>query len=217
MACIGRDCSFLQLGIKRPRVSSPDQGNVRLTSKRSRFQFFCFCLYTSGQLLPANPPIIFEVFPCSITLRWLVFLSFWTVVTVPLISTAAESSGTVLITGANRGIGLALAERFSKAGFEVIGTARSPEKAATLKALGARVEKLDVASQQSVDAMAGRLGDVPIDILINNAGAPCGLACQRPWTALRLLARATAIPGEARLARNADKPTASAIIMLTEH
>ena len=42
---------------------------------------------------------------------------------------AAESAGTVLVTGANRGIGLALAERFQRAGYTVIGTARSPDKA----------------------------------------------------------------------------------------
>ena len=89
---------------------------------------------------------------------------------VPLISAADESPGTVLITGANRGIGLALAKQFSKAGYTVIGTARSPEKAVDLKATGARVEKLDVTSQDSVDALARSLGDIPIDILINNAG-----------------------------------------------
>ena len=36
---------------------------------------------------------------------------------------------------------------------------------------------------------------------------PFGLACQRPWTALHLLARTPAIADEARLARNADRPT----------
>ena len=42
--------------------------------------------------------------------------------------------------------------------------------------------------------------------------APFGLACQRPWTALRLLARTPAIAGEARLPRNADRPTEVATI-----
>ncbi len=81
---------------------------------------------------------------------------------------AAE--GTVLITGANRGIGLALARKFSKEGYDVIGTARKPEAATDLKDTGARIVKLDVTNQASVDAMATELGDTPIDIVINNAG-----------------------------------------------
>ena len=83
---------------------------------------------------------------------------------------AADSKGTVFITGANRGIGLALAQNFSNAGFSVIGTARKPQQAAELKETGARVEQLDVTDQASVDAMAQRLGGTSIDILINNAG-----------------------------------------------
>lgn len=83
---------------------------------------------------------------------------------------AADSKGTVLITGANRGIGLALAEHFTDAGFKVIGTARKPEQANELMETGALVEQLDVTDQESVDALAQRLADTPIDILINNAG-----------------------------------------------
>jgi len=83
---------------------------------------------------------------------------------------AAEDRGTVLITGANRGIGLALASEFHSHGYSVIGTARKPGQAADLKALGVQVEQLDVASQTSVDAMALRLKGQPIDIVINNAG-----------------------------------------------
>jgi len=81
---------------------------------------------------------------------------------------AAE--GTVLITGANRGIGLALAGKFSEEGYRVIGTARDPGKASALKKTGARVEQLDVTDQASVNALAQRLKGVPIDIVINNAG-----------------------------------------------
>ena len=82
----------------------------------------------------------------------------------------AQASGTVLVTGANRGLGLEFASQLQARGFKVIGTARNPEKAAALKATGARVEQLDVASQASVDALAETLKGVPIDILINNAG-----------------------------------------------
>ncbi|MEP0202417.1 MAG: SDR family oxidoreductase [Halioglobus sp.] len=88
-----------------------------------------------------------------------------------LVSVAqAQTMGTVLVTGANRGLGLEFVEQLHAKGYTVIGTARKPEKAAELRATGARVEQLDVADQASVDALAARLADVPIDLLINNAG-----------------------------------------------
>ena len=89
---------------------------------------------------------------------------------LPAACFAADSKETVLITGANRGIGLALARHFGDAGFAVVGTARDPDEAVELKATGARVEQLDVTDQASVDALAQRLAGTPIDILVNNAG-----------------------------------------------
>jgi NAD(P)-dependent dehydrogenase (short-subunit alcohol dehydrogenase family) len=83
---------------------------------------------------------------------------------------SADSKGVVLVTGANRGLGLEFSKQLQQAGYEVIGTARSPDKAVELKASGARVEQLDVSSQTSVEGLAKRLNDVSIDILINNAG-----------------------------------------------
>ena len=82
----------------------------------------------------------------------------------------ADNSGTVLVTGANRGLGLEFAKQLQEKGYKVIGTARNPAAATELKATGARVEQLDVASQPSVEALAKALQGVPIDILINNAG-----------------------------------------------
>jgi len=83
---------------------------------------------------------------------------------------AATEVRTVLITGANRGLGLEFTRQYKEAGWGVIGTARDPENAQELEALGVRIMQLDVASQQSVDEMAAALGDEPIDLLINNAG-----------------------------------------------
>ena len=101
-------------------------------------------------------------------------LSLLTLVLIPLLAPfsplAADSAGSVLITGANRGIGLALAEKFKAAGYDVIGTARSPEKASELKALNVRVEQLDVTDSASVSALAQRLDGLPLDFVINNAG-----------------------------------------------
>lgn len=79
---------------------------------------------------------------------------------------------TLAITGANRGIGLALTKRFVKAGWSVHATAREPEQATELGALpGVTLHPLDVTSQASIDAFAESLKGVAIDTLINNAGS----------------------------------------------
>jgi len=77
---------------------------------------------------------------------------------------------TVLITGANRGIGLELARQYAKADWHVIGTARTRDSADALVATGADVIQLDVTDKSSVDRLARDLDNQPIDILINNAG-----------------------------------------------
>lgn len=98
-------------------------------------------------------------------------LLFWSVQSKsvePRIESADQP--TVLITGANRGIGLALAAQFSEQGYRVIATARKPDKAEKLKALGVQIESLDISSQESVNNLAKRLKGQALDILINNAG-----------------------------------------------
>lgn len=85
-------------------------------------------------------------------------------------ASAEPQAPTVLITGANRGLGLELARQYSTAGWHVIGTARNPESAEELTATGAQLVQLDVTDQASVDRMADGLADQPIDMLINNAG-----------------------------------------------
>jgi NAD(P)-dependent dehydrogenase (short-subunit alcohol dehydrogenase family) len=83
---------------------------------------------------------------------------------------------TVLITGANRGLGLEFARQYSVAGWNVIATSRDPESADELKAIGSgiRIVQLDVASDESVAALAKLLNKQPIDLLINNAGVGLG-------------------------------------------
>jgi len=77
---------------------------------------------------------------------------------------------TVLITGANRGIGLELARQYAAAGWHVIGTARDPGSADELERTGAQVLQLDVTDPASVRRLALDLGTQPLDVLINNAG-----------------------------------------------
>lgn len=87
-----------------------------------------------------------------------------------VVPAGAAEPATVLITGANRGIGLEYARQFAARGHRVIGTARDVSAVEELKATGAQVEALDVTDAASVAALAKRLDGVPIDILINNAG-----------------------------------------------
>ena len=77
--------------------------------------------------------------------------------------------GTVVVTGANRGIGLEFCRQLKERGEQVIALCRSSSEA--LDALGVRVVTgVDVSDQASLDTFAASLGDEKIDILINNAG-----------------------------------------------
>ncbi|MEO8443634.1 MAG: SDR family oxidoreductase [Gammaproteobacteria bacterium] len=89
--------------------------------------------------------------------------------------TAPAGPPVVLITGANRGIGLEFARRYAGRGCRVLATCRSPSGAAELQALAGKfpsvtVDTLDVLDHAGVDALALKYADLPIDILLNNAG-----------------------------------------------
>jgi len=82
---------------------------------------------------------------------------------------------TVLITGANRGIGLELCRQYLKQDWQVIATCRDPDAANELQALVTahpqlRIMALDVTDLSAVDRLAAELAGQPIDVLINNAG-----------------------------------------------
>ena len=79
---------------------------------------------------------------------------------------------TVFIAGANRGIGLEFAKEYHAAGWKVIASVRSVDKAAPLKALGAgvQVEILDLADHAAIDGLGKKLSGTPIDVLIASAG-----------------------------------------------
>jgi NAD(P)-dependent dehydrogenase (short-subunit alcohol dehydrogenase family) len=83
---------------------------------------------------------------------------------------------TVLVTGANRGIGFEFVRQYANDGARVVACARRPNDAKELLDLAAAasgrvaVHELDAASAESVANLAAELALQPIDILINNAG-----------------------------------------------
>ena len=77
---------------------------------------------------------------------------------------------TVVITGANRGIGLALTQHYTKKEWRVIACCRNPEHASKLKNCNLEVFKQDVSKQEDINALKAYLNSVPVDLLINNAG-----------------------------------------------
>ncbi len=88
---------------------------------------------------------------------------------------APSDAGTVLITGANRGLGLEFARQYAARGWTVVATARNPGDATELRELAAAsgrvtIERLDVLDRAAIAALAARYAGTPIDLLINNAG-----------------------------------------------
>jgi len=81
---------------------------------------------------------------------------------------------TVLITGSNSGIGLEFAKRYAARGWLVVATHRRDTIPDSLKKLSEKydnvmVENMDVTQFDQIDALAEKLKDVPVDVLINNA------------------------------------------------
>jgi NAD(P)-dependent dehydrogenase (short-subunit alcohol dehydrogenase family) len=89
-------------------------------------------------------------------------------------SAAEPATTTVLITGANRGIGLEYVRQLAARDWQVIATARRPAEAVELQDIArqhpkVRIEALDVTDHAAVEALAERYRDRPIDLLLLNA------------------------------------------------
>jgi len=114
---------------------------------------------------------------------------------------------TVLITGANRGIGLEFARQYSADGWQVIATAR--RSSLELEALGVRVEALDLSDADAVIAFAERIAN-PLDLFIANAGtsepkSPQTADDARAWQSMMMVnAIAPYLLGKALLPRMAE-------------
>lgn len=76
---------------------------------------------------------------------------------------------TILVTGANKGIGLQICEQLKARGDDVIAICRSPSQ--ELSELGVRIiDGIDVSDAESIDRLKFELAGQQLDILINNAG-----------------------------------------------
>ena len=93
----------------------------------------------------------------------------------------------VLITGASRGIGRAIAAALARAGYEVLGTARDPSSLPPEeKVPGVQYLPLDLTDEKSISRLAAKVTE--IDILVNNAGgSQIGPVEEVPLPAIRSL------------------------------
>ena len=106
-------------------------------------------------------------------LRHIMVLALFGLATV--VAPGRAAADTVLITGANQGIGLEFAKEYAARGWTVIATHRretTPDELAKLAAQypKVRVERMDVTDPGQIAALGAKLKGVPIDILLNNAG-----------------------------------------------
>ena len=77
---------------------------------------------------------------------------------------------TVLVTGANRGLGLEFVRQYRAEGWAVVAGCRKPDEARELQGLGADVHAVDVGDDASVQAFAAAVGRRPLDVVVANAG-----------------------------------------------
>ncbi len=116
----------------------------------------------------------------SITRGFMLGLMLMSVVVTGLQSQPVQADDkdyvpTVLITGANRGIGFEFVKQYTAKGWKVIATCRTPDKETNLAAFAAEndnvvIEQIDVTRHDMIDKVAKKYKEQPIDVLINNAG-----------------------------------------------
>jgi NAD(P)-dependent dehydrogenase (short-subunit alcohol dehydrogenase family) len=96
---------------------------------------------------------------------------------------------TILITGANRGIGLECVKQYAEQGWQVLACCRKPECAAVLSEFAkthdnVAIFPLDVTDEAAIKRLAAQFVNQPIDILLNNAGV--SLDDEEPFSSTEL-------------------------------
>lgn len=83
----------------------------------------------------------------------------------------ASYPGTVLVTGANRGLGLELVRQYAAEGWRVIATCRNPDSAVLLREVPGvvRLYRLDLSYPEQVDQLALALDGEAVDLIYSNA------------------------------------------------
>ena len=102
------------------------------------------------------------------------------------ITRGANTMSTLVVTGANRGIGLEFVRQYAEAGNRIHATCRNPETAQDLQEIATvsegrvTIHQLEMGDFEAIDAFGAELEGIPVDVLINNA------ALQLPQTSQTL-------------------------------
>ncbi len=134
----------------------------------------------------------------------------------------------ILVTGANRGLGLEWCRQYAAAGWRVHATCRHPESAAELQALAAgdgrvSLHRLDVSDAETVYALRAELGETPIDVLVNNAGvymekyAPDAALRYDEWLYTLAVNTLGAVRVSEALAPNVARSSSRLIVTMSSH
>lgn len=134
----------------------------------------------------------------------------------------------ILVTGANRGLGLEWCRQYALDGWRVYATCRHPEAAGELRSLASTqpqltIHRLDVTSSEQCAALRAELGEAPIDVLVNNAGvylekyAPDGAIHYDDWLLTLQVNTLGAVRVTESLARNLARSRRRLVVAVSSH
>lgn len=134
----------------------------------------------------------------------------------------------ILVTGANRGLGLEWCRQYARDGWRVYATCRHPESADDLLALAHRyahlsLHRLDVTDAEAIYALRSELGEAPIDVLVNNAGvylekyAPDAAIRYDEWLHTLAVNTLGAVRVSEALAHNVARSERRTIVAISSH